>query len=148
MARAYASTVVPASADEVWALLRDFNSLPSWLPVASSSEIEDGKAGDQVSAVRVLGEHRIRERLVTMSDRDRCFSYTMPEPIFPIKNHLATMRVTPVTDAGHALVEWSATFDAQWNQVEHWEQYMSHEVFAPGLTALKQRWTEPAAVAG
>ena len=141
MARAYASTVVPASADEVWSVLRDFNSLPVWLPVAGTSEIEDGKTGDQVSAVRVLGEHRIRELLVAMSDRERCFSYTMPEPIFPIKNHLATMRVTPVTDVDHALVEWSATFDAQWDEVDRLEQYMSDDIFAPGLAALKQRWT-------
>ncbi len=136
MAKAYASTVVTASADAVWALLRDFNSLPRWLPQATSSEIEDGKAPDQVSAVRALGEHRIREQLLALSDQDRSFSYTMPDPIFPIKNHVATMRVTPVTSVNHAFVEWSATFDAQWDEVEKWEHFLSEEVFAPGLAAL------------
>ena len=32
MAKAYASTVLNAPAKEVWALIRDFNALPTWHP--------------------------------------------------------------------------------------------------------------------
>jgi uncharacterized protein YndB with AHSA1/START domain len=140
VARAYTSTVVPAPADEVWAVIRDFNALPDWWPNAStSSEIEDGKAGDQVSAVRRLGGQRVAEILLMHSDQDRAYSYSMPEPIFPIKNHLATIQVRPITDSDHSFVEWSAVFDAQWDEVDKWEQDMS-QVLAGGLAALKARW--------
>ena len=53
MARSYASTVIAAPADEVWARIRDFNGLPVWLGgLVVESEIEDGKAGDQDGGVR------------------------------------------------------------------------------------------------
>jgi hypothetical protein len=140
MARAYTSTVVPAPADEVWAVIRDFNALPDWWPSASkSSEIEDGKAGDQVSAVRRLGEQRVAEILLMHSDYDRAYSYSMPEPVFPIKNHVATIHVTPITDRNHSFVEWSAVFDAQWDEAEKWEREIAR-VLSGGLAALKSRW--------
>ena len=68
MARSYASTVIAAPADEVWARIRDFNGLPVWLGgLVVESEIEDGKAGDQDGGVRsfTLGDGtHIRERLL------------------------------------------------------------------------------------
>ncbi len=49
MAKSYASTVIGASPDEVWAHIRDFNGLATWHSgLVAQSEIEDGKAGDQV----------------------------------------------------------------------------------------------------
>ncbi len=45
MAKSYASTVIGASPDEVWAHVRDFNGLATWHSgLVSQSEIEDGKA--------------------------------------------------------------------------------------------------------
>ena len=53
MARSYASTVLAASPDEVWAHIRDFNGLATWHGgLVVQSEIEDGKAGDQVGGIR------------------------------------------------------------------------------------------------
>ena len=53
MAKSYASTVISASPDEVWAHIRDFNGLAKWHSgLVSQSEIEDGKAGDQVGGIR------------------------------------------------------------------------------------------------
>ena len=66
MAMSYASTVIDAPADEVWAHIRDFNGLATWHSgLVTTSEIEDGKTGDQVGAVRSFtladGAH-LRER--------------------------------------------------------------------------------------
>ncbi len=53
MAVSYASTVIDAPADEVWAHIRDFNGLATWhSAMVTTSEIEEGKTGDQVGAVR------------------------------------------------------------------------------------------------
>ena len=43
MARSYASTVIAAPADEVWARIRDFNGLSVWHGgMVAESEIEEG----------------------------------------------------------------------------------------------------------
>ena len=53
MARSYASTVINAPADEVWARIRDFNGLATWARRGvAKSEIEEGRRGDQVGGVR------------------------------------------------------------------------------------------------
>ena len=58
MAKSYASTVIKASPDEVWAHVRDFNGLATWHSgLVSQSEIEDGKAGDQVGGDPQLHAH-------------------------------------------------------------------------------------------
>ena len=44
MAKSYASTVIDASAEDVWARIRDFNGLATWHGgMVATSEIEDGK---------------------------------------------------------------------------------------------------------
>ena len=65
MARAYYSTVFAQSADDLWSVIRDFNNYPVWVDGSGSSEIEDGKSGDAVGAVRnVLYQgKRIRQSL-------------------------------------------------------------------------------------
>ena len=70
MAKSYYSTISEHSADEVWNVIRDFNNYPVWVDGAGESEIESGKSGDSVGAVRnVLYEgRRIRQRLLAMSD--------------------------------------------------------------------------------
>jgi len=51
--RPHASGVVPAFADAVWSLVRDFNSLPVWHPAITDSELASG-SGAEVGAVRKL----------------------------------------------------------------------------------------------
>src|SRR6202000_2748749 len=52
MARAYYSTVLDRPAPDVWEIIRDFNNYPVWVGGAGESEIEDGKSGMTVGAVR------------------------------------------------------------------------------------------------
>ena len=50
MARSYASAVIPAPAEQVWELVREFNGLPDWHPAIASSEIEGGRSAGEVGA--------------------------------------------------------------------------------------------------
>lgn len=77
MAKAYYSTVFEASAADVWQIVRDFNNYPVWVDGAGTSEIEGGKSGDTVGAIRnVLYQgRRIRQRLVAQSDVERTQVY-------------------------------------------------------------------------
>ena len=141
MAKAYASTVIDAPADEVWQLIRDFNGLPDWFPeVVATSEIEDGKAGDQVGCVRklTLGDGAvIRERLLAFSDADRSYSYNFETTPFDVDNYHATLVVKPITDGGGSFVEWWTTFDCDRDQQGHWTGFFASEVFQGGFDALK-----------
>ena len=53
MARSYFSTTIDVPLEEVWAVARDFNGLATWWSGSvSASQIEDGKTGDTVGAIR------------------------------------------------------------------------------------------------
>ena len=139
MARSYYSTVFEHDAAAVWAVARDFNGLATWWSEAvSESHIEDGKAADQVGAVRAfrLGEATIRERLLALSDLDRSYSYEFCDPApFPVVDYSATLRVTPVSD-GRSFLEYSVAFDCTEAERGHWTSFFAAEVFDPALKAL------------
>ena len=114
MARSYYSTVFEQSADAVWRVIRDFNNYPVWVDGAGTSQIESGKPGDSVGAIRSVlynGSHR-RQRLLALSDveRTQVYAFAAEAPI-PVWNFQATIRVAPIVDGDRAFVEWFATFD-------------------------------------
>ena len=101
MPKAYASGVVAADADTVWAAIRDFNALPDWHPAIATSHIEDGRAPDSVGCIRnfdlVDNGPTIREKLLHLDDVDRSYSYDFQSHPFPVRSYHATLRVTPVS---------------------------------------------------
>ncbi len=116
MAKSYYSTIFEHSADEVWNVIRDFNNYPVWVDGAGESEIESGKSGDSVGAVRnVLYEgRRIRQRLLAMSDVESSQTYEFAGAAsVPVQDYRATLRVTQVVDGNRAFVERRATFDCE-----------------------------------
>ena len=116
MAKSYYSTIFEHSADEVWNVIGDFNNYPVWVDGAGESEIESGKSGDSVGAVRnVLYEgRRIRQRLLAMSDVESSQTYeSAGAASVPVQDYRATLRVTQVVDGNRAFVEWWATFDCE-----------------------------------
>ena len=143
MPKAYASTVLNAPASEVWAAIRDFNGLPGWHPGIADSSMEGGGAGDQVGAVRSMhlgdGAH-IRERLLSLSDVERSYSYNFETTPFSVLNYHATLRVTPVTDGHRAFVEWWTTFDCEPEKIDDWTHTFASIVFKGGLDALKAKF--------
>ena len=141
MARAYYSTVFEHSAERVWSLLRDFGNYRIWVDEVDESGIEDGRPGDAVGAVRFvrMGETHIRQRLLAHSDLERCYSYAfVGVPRFPVRDFLATIRVTPVIDGGRSFVEWRAEFDCVAEEHEHWTGFFARS-FAGWLGSLRRR---------
>lgn len=143
MPKAYASTVLNASASEVWAVIRDFNGLPSWHPGVDRSEIEDGRAADSVGSVRNFylkdGAH-LRERLLAFSDPEMFMTYNFEKTPFDVQNYRATLRLTPVTDGDRCFAEWWTTFDCDVAKIDQWVDTFAGAVFKGGLDALKQRF--------
>ena len=98
MAKVYISDIIDAPIDKVWALARDFNGHGDWHPRIAESTIEDGMPPDQVGCVRNFtltdGGH-LRERLLSFSDLDHTFTYSIIVSPMPIEDYVATFRCTP-----------------------------------------------------
>lgn len=138
MARSFYSVVLDHSADAVWQVIRGFGDY-DWSGVVSDTVIEDGKAGDQVGAVRCvrIGERVIRQKLLAHSDLDRCYTYAFLEPA-PVRNYQAVLGVVPVSEGDKAFVHWTATFDCDEDAIAHWTRFFAQDGFAQWLGALRK----------
>lgn len=135
--RSYYSTVIDRPAQQIWALVRDFNNYPGYIEGVDRSVIEDEKSGDAVGAVRSFRYRGnwIRQRLVALSDADRSFTYAGLSPFaFPASdqhtdsptpiNYEGTLRITPVVDGDRAFVEWWLTFDCSPDERDRWDEFL------------------------
>ena len=115
------STVFEQTADQVWAVIRDFNSYPVWVESVTESHIEESKSGDAVGAIRNFVEYStsIRQRLVAHSDLDRFYTYESCEPLGAVTYYQGTGRVTPIVDGNRAFMEWSVQFDCSAEEQEN-----------------------------
>jgi hypothetical protein len=144
MAKVYASSVIPAPASAVWAVIRDFDGLPKWTPFVAESRIEQNAPSDKVGCIRnfrLKNGGRIRERLLALSDYDMSCTYSILESPMGVENYLATLRLIPVTESDHTFAEWSAEFDAAPDREEALAADIGGNVFAAGLSALKTRFS-------
>jgi ribosome-associated toxin RatA of RatAB toxin-antitoxin module len=144
MPKPYASGIVPAPADQVWQVVRNFNGLPDWLPAVTASEIEGGGSGHEVGSVRrlTLGDQgHVSEVLLRMDDDERSLTYAFTDSgPFPVRSYRSTIRVAPVTSNGQTFVEWWAWFDSE---AEHEAELMdtySNGVYAAGIESLAKRF--------
>lgn len=144
------SVVIDASADRVWAILRDFNGHERWHPAVAASDIENGAPSDRVGAVRnfrLTGGARIREQLLALSDRRMTLAYCILEAPEPLRNYVATVRVRPVTDTGGSFVEWRSCFDPPESDRQRLTRFVRDDVIDAGLASLRALF-EPRAQAG
>jgi hypothetical protein len=143
VAKVFVSSVVDAPADTVWALIRDFNGLPSWVPAVAASEIEGGKPAGEVGCVRhlTLGDGaKVVETLLELSDARRSVTYNIVEAPLGVEGYVATLSVTPITDGNRSYVQWTAEFEpaAGFDGAERAE-FIGTNVFQAGFDALKEK---------
>lgn len=144
MAKAFYSVVLDHSASSVWGVIRSFGHY-TWAGVTGETTIEDGKAGDQVGAIRRFegGDGIIRQILLAHSDVDRSYTYAFCDPsALAVRNYVATIRITPVVESGKAFIEWFAEFDCAAEETDRWIAYFEKEGFAKWLSALRRFMSE------
>ncbi len=141
MIQVYTSSVIDATADDVWSRIRDFNALPIWHPSIADSRIENNQPSDRIGCVRYFHLRDgglIRERLLALSDYDFTCSYSILESPMGVENYVATLKLTPVTDGGRCFAEWSAEFDCPASREAELSQMIGQGVFQVGFDALKR----------
>ena len=153
MAKAFASRIIAAPVEAVWALVRDFNGMPGWNPGIVDSVIEDGLDADVVGCVRSfhLGDGTlVRERLLELDDSRYRFAYNFETPAFPVANYEARFTLLPLTTGDETLAIWEATFDEAPEDAGKYADIVTNAVFAGGLAAIAAKLEDgaPSAPAG
>jgi hypothetical protein len=141
--RVYVSSVIDASADNVWSRVRDFNALPLWHPGIADSRIENNEPSDRVGCIRHFHTREggtIRERLLALSDYDYSCSYEIIDSPMGVADYVATLKLTPVTDGQRSFAEWSAEFDCADGREHELTELIGGGVFQAGFDALKRHF--------
>jgi NADPH:quinone reductase-like Zn-dependent oxidoreductase len=137
------STIIDAAVDDVWRFLRDFNAHERWHPAVAASLIEDGRDPDEVACVRAFRLQDgagLREQLLSLSDRDRTFSYCILDAPIPLIGYVATVRLKPVTDGGRTFWEWSSSFAAPAERADELARLVGEDIYEAGFDAVKQHF--------
>lgn len=141
------STIIDAPVDEVWAILRDFNGHERWHPAVAESRIEDGRASDEAGCVRrfrLTDGGELREQLLTLSDRDRRFSYCILDAPIPLIDYVANVSLKPVTDGNRTYWEWSSSFAAPDDRADELVALVGEGIYEAGFSAVRAMFGQTA----
>ncbi|GJM10429.1 MAG: hypothetical protein DHS20C11_27050 [Lysobacteraceae bacterium] len=116
MGACYNSTVVDASLEDVWEVIRDFHDLEWAEGVVKDIEVVGEASGDQVGAQRILNGV-FHETLLGMSEIDMSIQYSIddgPGPLAEddVDNYIGSIQLSPVTDTDCTFVEWSCNYES------------------------------------
>jgi len=134
------SAVIDAPIDRVWAVLRDFNSHDRWHPAVARSRMENDLDGDVVGGVRrysLTDGAELREKLLHHSDRETLMTYCILDSPHPLADHVATVRLKPVTDRNRTFWDWRAHFRAPDDRAAELENLVGRQLFEAGFTGLR-----------
>ena len=134
----YVSDVIDAPIEKVWSVMRDFNDMPSYHSAIRKSIIEGDGPSDRVGCVRrlTLVEGFVRERLLSMDDRNYSFSYEIIESTLPVRGYVAGVRLHRVTHDDRTFAEWWADFEVVGADRNATVAHIGNNVFAAGFRAV------------
>ena len=148
MVRVRRTTVIDAPVDAVWRILRDFNGHDRWHPIVERSALEDGRRTDQVGAVRnftITSGERVREVLLSLSDRERRLRYAIVDSGLPLENYVAELFLKPVTDGGGTFWSWSSRFRTPPGDEAALAELVGKEVYEAGFDGVRSALGLPSA---
>ncbi|MCP5065014.1 MAG: SRPBCC family protein [bacterium] len=141
MVKVVKSTIMDASSDDVWAVLRDFNGHDEWHPAVADSAIERGLPSDRVGCVRrfhLEDGSELREQLLTLSDLEQTFSYCLLDTPVPLLNYVAHVRLIPVTDGNRTFWEWESRFDTPEGRGDELGALVGEGIYEAGFQAIRE----------
>ena len=127
--------------DKVWDILRSFNGHEHWHPNVANSQIEKGEPVDKIGCIRnfrLKSGEQIKEQLLTLSDSETMFRYSIIEAPFPLFNYIAELRLIPVTGANHCFIQWKARFQTPSERNEELTELVKNQVQRAGIQALEK----------
>jgi NADPH:quinone reductase-like Zn-dependent oxidoreductase len=141
MQRVTRSAVIDAPLEQVWAVLRDFNSHDAWHPAVAKSHIENGEPADQVGCVRnfeLRDGAKIREQLLALSDQDFTSTYCILDATVPLRRYVATLSLKRVTDGNRTFWHWQSTFETPPGRERELADMVGRGVYEAGFEGLRR----------
>ena len=136
MAKVSMQTTIPASADEVWRTISDFNGLPKFVSAITASSME----GSGVGAVRTLtlqdSDAPVVEKLESLDEQARTLSYSIIQSPLPLTDYFATVEVRQL-DEKQCELKWWSTFEPK-GAPEAEAQKIVEGVYTMGFEGLKK----------
>ncbi|MCM6775446.1 SRPBCC family protein [Nocardia sp. CDC159] len=138
---AFASSVLDAPIERVWAFFDDFDGLDAFHPAIRESRLEAGPDARTVGAMRylTLTDGFVRERLLKFEPGEFEFEYAIIETTMPVRDYIAGVRLIPVTDSGKTFAQWWADFTTEGVALAPVAASISADVFAAGFRAIDER---------
>lgn len=99
---------LPVPAQMVWSTIGNFGSIPDWHPAVEKCETKK-EGGNTLRTLTLAGGGTIVEKLETVNNSERLYSYSILEGPLPVANYTATIRV--LDRNGGCTVEWSSSFE-------------------------------------
>lgn len=140
------STIIDAPVSAVWAVLRDFNAHDRWHPAVATSTLEEASGPDEIGAVRhfqLTSGERLREKLLTLSDKTHTFRYAIVDSEVPLYNYVAEVALKPVTDGDRTFWSWSSKFDTPEGRERELAKLVAENVYEAGFEAVRERVESP-----
>ncbi|HEX2549826.1 MAG TPA: cupin domain-containing protein [Gammaproteobacteria bacterium] len=134
--------VIHAPIEKVWAIISDFNGLPSWHPAILNSIIEPGKENNEVGCIRNFNLKNnggnIREELVMFTPQDFLVKYKILESPMHLSNYTATLQLEHL-GSNEVKIIWKCHFDCHLKYQSSLKEIIGNHVFQAGFDALKQQ---------
>ena len=141
MVKVEKSTVIDAPVDRVWSVLRDFNGHDRWHPAVKESRIEERRPSDGIGAVRrfrLTDGAVLRERLLTLSDAEKMFSYCLLDTPIPLLNYVAHVALHRVTDGERTFWRWWSEFDTPRGEERRLRTLVGEDIYVRGFAAIRR----------
>ena len=141
MVKVERSTVIGAPVDRVWSVLRDFNGHDRWHPAVKESRIEERRPSDAIGAVRrfrLADGAVLRERLLTLSDSEKTFTYCLLDTPIPLLNYVAHVALHRVTDGERTFWRWWSEFDVPSGQERKLRTLVAEDIYMRGFAAIRR----------
>lgn len=134
------TAVIDRPVDEVWSLLRDFNGHERWHPAVRKSHLQGGVAHGKVGAVRdfrLASGERVCERLLSLSDAERSFSYAITEADVALLDYVAHVELKPVTEGSRTFWRWRSSFRTPPGREEELRALVADGVYRAGFKGAR-----------
>ncbi len=143
MVQVQQSLVLTASADDVWALVGNFDKIKEWHPAVLAIELDDIDEGHVRILALLGGTKKMVEKLLESDDEEMRYSYETLDGPLPVQNFVGHISVDASMDEdGGSIFTWFAEFDARDTTDEDAEAVIKG-YFSTGLSGIKKAFTPP-----
>lgn len=97
---------------KVWAMIGGYGALDQWHPAVVKLELSGDAANGLYRTLTLPDDGTLKEKLISHSDQEMSYSYSIESGVLPVANYVATLSVWPARhDPNMSVIQWSSSFD-------------------------------------